>query len=48
MIAVKAARMKCVIVPLPAAFSNAKWSAADIKLQSLTQFGEATLNQLMQ
>lgn len=48
MIAVKAARMKCVVVPLAASYPQEKWGAADMKLRSLTQFGDEQLNALMQ
>lgn len=47
MIAVKAARMKCVVVPLASSYQHEKWGAADMKLQSLTQFGQEQLNTLM-
>ncbi|TDH27987.1 hexitol phosphatase HxpB [Segetibacter sp. 3557_3] len=40
MIAVKAARMKCVIVPVPAHSKDPRWSAADLKLSSLQNFGD--------
>lgn len=43
MIAAKAARMKCVIVPAIADHDHAKWNAADLKLRSLTEFDEKKL-----
>lgn len=38
MIAAKAARMTCVVVPAPADFDAPKWQAADLKLPSLASF----------
>lgn len=38
MIAAKAARMKCVVVPAAAAYDHPKWNAADLKLTSLEEF----------
>jgi len=38
MIAAKAARMKCVVVPAASEFEHPKWAAADIKLRSLSDF----------
>jgi HAD superfamily hydrolase (TIGR01509 family) len=46
MIAVKAARMKCVIVPNASQAKNERWGAADLKLSSLQNFGELHLNLL--
>ena len=40
MIAVKAAKMKCVIIPEHKQYDLAKWGAADIKLFSLENFKE--------
>lgn len=40
MIAAKAARMKCVIVPHSSQQKDPKWGAADLKLSSLQNFGE--------
>ncbi|MFW2475811.1 MAG: HAD-IA family hydrolase, partial [Sediminibacterium sp.] len=40
MIAVKAARMKCVIVPHVSQLKDERWGAADLKLSSLQNFGE--------
>lgn len=38
MIAAKAARMKCVVVPAASEYDHPKWSAADVKLKSLSEF----------
>jgi beta-phosphoglucomutase-like phosphatase (HAD superfamily) len=43
MIAAKAARMKCVIVPALQDYAHLKWNAADLKLRSLTEFDEKKL-----
>lgn len=43
MIAAKAARMKCVIVPALHDHDHPKWNAADLKLRSLTEFDEQKL-----
>lgn len=43
MIAVKAAAMKCVIVPDHANAKNPKWGAADLKISSLQNFNELLL-----
>ncbi len=43
MIAAKAARMKCVVVPAYAHQQEARWSAADLKLSSLQNFNELLL-----
>jgi sugar-phosphatase len=43
MIAAKAARMKCVIIPAAADYHHPKWNAADLKLQSLKEFTEEQL-----
>ncbi len=40
MIAAKAARMKCVIVPHSSQQKDQRWGAADLKLSSLQNFGE--------
>ncbi len=40
MISVKAARMKCVIVPHVSQAKDERWGAADLKLSSLQNFGE--------
>ena len=46
MIAAKAAKMKCVVVPPPSVFNGAQWGAADLKLSSLEDFSEKALKQL--
>jgi len=46
MIAAKAARMKCVVVPAPGYFNLDKWAAADLKIESLDQFSDSHLAQL--
>lgn len=46
MIAAKAARMKCVIVPAPQLHHETRWDAADLKLNSLEQFTAASLQNL--
>lgn len=46
MIAAKAARMKCVVVPTPADYDHGKWSAADYKLKSLIELKTAVLEKL--
>ncbi len=43
MIAAKAARMKCIIIPAAADYHHQKWNAADLKLQSLKDFTEEQL-----
>lgn len=47
MIAVKAARMKCVVVPMTSAYSLDKWGAADMKLRSLEDFNEEGLSRIV-
>jgi sugar-phosphatase len=44
MIAAKAARMKCVVVPHHSQQKDERWGAADLKLSSLQNFGELHLN----
>jgi sugar-phosphatase len=44
MIAAKAARMKCVVVPHFSQLKDEKWGAADLKLSSLQNFGELHFN----
>jgi mannitol-1-/sugar-/sorbitol-6-/2-deoxyglucose-6-phosphatase len=46
MIAVKAAKMKCVVVPPHAQLKDERWGAADLKLSSLQNFGELHFNML--
>lgn len=40
MIAAKAARMKCVVVPVPSMAKDERWSIADLKISSLQNFSE--------
>lgn len=47
MIAAKAARMKCVIVPALQDYAHLKWNAADLKLRSLTEFDEEKLQMFL-
>jgi HAD superfamily hydrolase (TIGR01509 family) len=46
MIAAKAARMKCVLVPHSSQSRDERWGAADLKLSSLQNFGELHFNML--
>lgn len=46
MIAAKAARMKCIVVPESALFHQERWHAADRKLPSLEHIDEALLDAL--
>ena len=46
MIAAKAAKMKCVIVPSPPDSKNLVWEAADLKISTLSNFNELLLNSL--
>jgi mannitol-1-/sugar-/sorbitol-6-/2-deoxyglucose-6-phosphatase len=43
MIAVKAAKMKCIIIPAKDQYTLSKWGAADIKIASLNDFDETML-----
>ncbi len=45
-IAVKAARMKCIVVPEHSTQKDPRWSLADLKLSSLQNFNELHLNLL--
>ncbi|MBN9300095.1 MAG: hexitol phosphatase HxpB [Filimonas sp.] len=47
MIAAKAARMKCVVVPHLSQLKEERWGAADLKLSSLKNFNELHLNNLL-
>ncbi len=47
LISAKAARMKCIVVPEPTFYNQDKWAAADLKIPSLVQFNEASLNNLL-
>lgn len=46
MIAAKAARMKCVVVPHASQIKSERWGASDLKLSSLQNFGELHFNML--
>lgn len=46
MIAAKAARMKCVVVPAPHVHHHGRWDAADYKLTSLLEFNAQLLEGL--
>ena len=46
MIAVKAARMKCIVVPEYSQQKNPKFSIADLKISSLQNFSELHMNML--
>lgn len=46
MIAAKAARMRCIVVPTPPAFDRLHWEAADRKLASLEHFNLRILSDL--
>ena len=47
LISAKAARMKCVVVPVAAEQKEAKWAAADLRLSSLLNFNELLLEGLV-
>lgn len=46
MIAAKAAKMKCVVVPAANQLQQARWGAADLKISSLQNFNDLLLMQL--
>lgn len=46
LIAAKAARMKCVVIPSPADSKLAKFNAADLKISSLTNFNDLLMKTL--
>jgi sugar-phosphatase len=48
MIAAKAAKMKCVVVPSLHEAKNLAWEAADLKISTLNNFNELLLNSLQQ
>jgi len=48
MIAAKAAKMKCVVVPSHEQIAALHWHAADLKLSSLQNFGELHFNNINQ
>lgn len=43
LISAKAARMKCIVVPVPTQQKELKWAAADLRLSSLLNFNELLL-----
>lgn len=47
MIAAKAARMQCVVIPAPDHRSNPKYQLADLNLNSLEEFNEDVLKRMM-
>ena len=47
MIAAKAARMVCVVIPAQPFRTETRWDAADLKLNSLLEFTNAALDQLL-
>ncbi len=46
MIAAKAAKMKCVVVPAPNQAKDLRWSLADLQLSSLQNFGQLHFDRL--
>ena len=46
MIAAKAARMKCIVIPAPHVHHEGRWNAADRKLSSLLKFNKIVLETL--
>lgn len=46
MIAAKAARMKCVVVPSAAEYGLQRWHAADLRISSLSNFNQLLLQSL--
>lgn len=46
MIAAKAARMKCVVIPAPGQAHEPKWNAADMQLANLQEFNDEMLERL--
>lgn len=47
MIAAKAARMKCVVVPTGHLANDSRWGAADLKISSLQNFNDLLMNHLL-
>jgi len=47
MIAAKAARMACVVIPAQPFRTETRWDAADLKLNSLLEFTNAALDELL-
>ncbi|GAO42936.1 hexitol phosphatase HxpB [Flavihumibacter petaseus] len=48
MIAAKAAKMACVVVPEAAQYHSPRWGAADLKLGSLANFNQLLLDRFLQ
>jgi sugar-phosphatase len=48
MIAAKAARMKCVVVPHPDQYPQDRWNIADLKLRSLLEWDQKQFFQMIQ
>lgn len=46
LIAAKAARMRCIAIPIADLYELPKWGAADLKLRSLVEFNDAQLRSL--
>ena len=46
MIAAKAAKMKCVVVPAALQYEESRWNAADLKLRSLKDFNKFLLERM--
>jgi HAD superfamily hydrolase (TIGR01509 family) len=46
MIAAKAARMRCIVVPEPSQFDQLRWATADAKLSRLEEFDRALVDKL--
>lgn len=46
LIAAKAARMRCIAIPVADQYTLLKWGAADMKLHSLEEFGDPQLQSL--
>jgi sugar-phosphatase len=46
MVAAKAARMRCIAVPMPAALSDSRWALADLVVDSLAAVDDAVLDRL--
>ncbi len=47
MIAAKAARMKCIVVPHPDQYQQERWNIADLKLSSLRSLSTQNFNALL-
>lgn len=46
LIAAKAARMKCIVIPAPHQRQETRWSAADLKISSLQNFNDLLMQSL--